>query len=333
MHKFYFEFEADTSYKLGFQMGCKFSEEFKKTKDSRKQLSGPKREEYEKLLKISTKYYPEYIEEMEGYAKGAGVELFDIWQSSIDDSYFEKCSTAVMDNGNKVLHMEDGNHPTRTELCIVKRKTPQITKLELFYYNTLGGDACGVTSNGLVFTINTLHNTDQQDGIPINIFTRRISDCKNIDEVKHVFDTIHCNSGYNFNLIFFNKNRKSVKAYNVESSATDYVVSEIKTPFIHTNHYLTKLKKFEALKFNHPVNSTASIRRFEFLKNNFEDNLADSKIKKLTNEIYHHKKTDLHYYHTDARCLFDLKKGKVSIFLEREQSKGWVEYDFPEVTI
>ncbi len=327
-HEFYYHFEADSNTKIGFLMGQKFSEQAKKINRLKNRIIKNRLIEYEKLLTLSEKFFPGYIDEFEAYANGANVDPIDLWNYNLEQAYFgERCSTAVIDKGRTVMHLEDGNYVTKTEICLVERSIRNSKKLEFFYYNSLGGDAVGINNNKMVLTVNNLYCKEKRSGVPKNVLTRAISDCESISQIKDILDNIPRHGSYNFNLIFYDKDKDSIKPYNIELTPRSYILTKIETPFFHTNHYLQpKLQSFESASFSNKLTATTTNKRYDFMKNNIEDETSINKLKKITNELSGHRSSDLHYIHSDGRMIFDLNKYVAHIYLEREPSSGWIEY-------
>jgi hypothetical protein len=186
-----------------------------------------------------------------------------------------------------------------------------LTTFELYYYNSLGGSACSINSNGYAQTINTLHHTDQQIGIPRNIIAPWLSETNNPKNDFKKMQKMRRGMGYSHTFC----NLKG-DVINIESSAQKARLTEPSLPFIHTNHFLTDLSKFEDQS---TLGNT--VGRY---------NLAASKLSqvKTAQDMMSLMETISLTYPNDtiARMVIDIKNKTAWCWLARESSSGWIQY-------
>ncbi|MGE3712688.1 MAG: carcinine hydrolase/isopenicillin-N N-acyltransferase family protein, partial [Hyphomicrobiaceae bacterium] len=159
------------------------------------------------LLEAAAGYFPDCIEELDAYAKTAGIPLIDLWTMSIEDELeeddeYEKCTTIVTNGGRLIGHNEDWDEDSAEDICILKKTCGDITTLELYYYGSpLGGTAVSICSRGYIQAINSLHHSDMQVGVPKLILARRIAEIENAEvELPRILE-IPRSSGFAHNLI------------------------------------------------------------------------------------------------------------------------------------
>ncbi|MCK4794345.1 MAG: hypothetical protein KAV87_62030, partial [Desulfobacteraceae bacterium] len=246
-HKNYFEIKAKNYYDLGFQKGRLFGGFLRQSiKALKKEGSWNS-----KLLirskapvAITRKSFPHLIEELEGYAEGADVPFDELWLLSIEDELFEskfgKCTSIITNSGLLIAHNEDWDADAKDSICVLKKTMRGQTILELFYLNTLGGNSVSVNSNGFVQAIDTLTHADKQIGVPRNVIARWLSETKSPESDYERLAALERSSGYSHSLVSVNG-----KIWNIECSAREEILTRPNSPFVHTNHFLTELRKLE----------------------------------------------------------------------------------------
>ena len=113
-HACYREVDAGTHAELGARLGELFADKARENVDyARRQRHWARKVEASlPLLECTRKAFPQYVEELEAYARAAGVALDDLWAVSLEDetrraSRKEKCTTVVT-NGGKLLLSQRG---------------------------------------------------------------------------------------------------------------------------------------------------------------------------------------------------------------------------------
>ncbi len=327
-HKNFFEFEAKNNFDLGFAMGQSFSNAAKET-ISRSNVFGDwkvKIERAEKFLKFNQEYFPEYIEEMRGYAQGAGVDFLDLYTISLEDEVnqdysAEKCTTLITNSGKLIAHNEDWEKYSEDKICIISKQIADLKILELYYYNTLGGNSVSINSNGFVSCINSLVSTKTNTGLSKNVIARWLSNTKDPDKDFEKLRDLPRSLGYSGNII-----RTDGKIWNIEYNSSDEVVTHPTSPFVHTNHYLTALKNFEG---NTNINGT--FNRYNVATEKIKDQMADEELETLMNDQIDGATLSIMNERTIAKIIIDLKNRVAKIWLRREPELGFINYDLSNI--
>src|SRR4030042_2725817 len=242
MHKNYFVFVADNYRELGFQIGRRFQVQAHSALDKNSDIKNPKIQKISReMLALSQNHFPDYIDELKGYAQGAKVDFLSLWIQSLETDVFlydqispAKCTTIITNQGKLIGHNEDAFTPDqKDEVCVVRKTIKGRSSLEIFYYNSLGGSAVGVNAHGFTQTINTLFFTKTQMGLPKSVSARFLFDTHDPLKDIEILKKIKRSTGYSHNLV----NLES-KVWNVVVTADKINVAQPDFPFIHTNHCL-----------------------------------------------------------------------------------------------
>lgn len=320
-HTNYFEIQADSYYNLGVQEGQLFKQHLINSINKAKQhkswkLLSSKSKSYLKPTQIA---FPHLVEELQGYAKGAGVSFDDLWirilKTELPD--IDKCTTVITNCGKLLAHNEDWDANSQDAICVIKKSVGDLTIFELFYYNTLGGNTISVNSHGVVQSINTLTHTDERVGIPRNIVARWMSETENPTQDYSKFSTLHRASGYSHNFVDVFGN-----VYSLESSAFMHAFKNVDSPFVHTNHYLSELKELE-----HNDNLCGTFDRYKYAFQNTKKSMSLNGLQKLMDDKSNGSKTSVFNERTIARMIVDLEKFVAYVWLLRESEKGWMQYN------
>jgi hypothetical protein len=321
VHTNYFEIEANSFFDLGLKEGQLFKQNLVDSikKEKQDKLWKSKLEKSKEYLSFTIKAFPDLIEEIKGYAKGAGVLFEEVWALSLEDELFgnDRCTTAITNSGKLIAHNEDWDASSKDTICVLKKSINGITILELFYYNTLGGNSISINSHGLVQSINTLTHADKRVGIPRNVIARKFSETKSPRNDYDKLSTLQQSAGYSHNLI-----NTHGEIWNIESSAFRQKLSQVASPFVHTNHYLTELKELE-----NNDNLSGTIDRYQFTSQNLKKSMSLVEMQNIMSDESKGKKVSVFNERTIARMIVDLESFTIYIWLLRESEKGWIKYD------
>jgi isopenicillin-N N-acyltransferase-like protein len=323
MHQNYFEIEAESYHEMGVLQGQLFSKQIQTQIHFEKLTGDFKARVNESLayLKPTKNDFPQYYEELKGYAQGAGVDVKELWALVIENELSEqtigKCSTVISNNGLLLGHNEDWDQHSKDSVCILKRTIGDLTLLEVFYIGTLGGNSITINSNGYIQSINSLSHSDYQIGVPANIISRWLSETKNPQEDIRDLHRIKRSSGYHHSFVSFEG-----KTLSLECSAKQYELTSPKIPFVHTNHYIGKLQKlededidFSKDRYNDSCKKVIPSMQIEDMVQLMQDS-SNGVEKSILNK------------RTIAQVIIDLENRKALIWLLRENEKGLVEYRF-----
>ena len=238
--------------------------------------------ESQKFLAITVKYFPQYIEELEGIARGAAVsfeELFLVNNREIADHSLLSAEpghctiVAIPQNGGYLVgHNEDWDMDAIDHLYITNVNINGTRIYGLNYAYNVIGDSVAVNNYGLIEAVNELYHDDEQVGVPKNFVARAILDCKTLEEAEELMQRIPRASGFNHVLV------QGMRLWNIESSAKEYVIEKIEgQKFVHTNHYLTELKRIDK-------GNQESVARYEQAKRLLSDIHTLDDIKELLSD-------------------------------------------------
>lgn len=273
-------------------------------------------------LKHSQFAYPQYVEELEGIAEGAGVSFENIFISMCEElwepaAWANGCSdlvargNATLDGSTLIAHTNDLLPKAQSTLVILKTRAGD--EPEILGVSAGGvGISAGYNAARISLTGNQLDNNDIRPGVPRLLVVRAILASQHLSEAMD-----HCllpqrASSYN-NVIA----DASGEVYNMEGSATDceplYINGDI---LAHTNHYLSPaMRKYEADR-NSISNSVIRYNRaIRLLRENYG---------KLTPELFQSLLADHAGYPTSI-CKHGLETVTVfSIIIQLEQLRSWI---------
>lgn len=338
-HRFYYEFEAEDEYDLGFQMGKKFRYELNYFVNRYLKIlvkRGCKIRNCDYEIKATKEAIPEVYKAISGYLKGSDVDINEYWNLFINsdvlnsyDNALERCTTIVTNNGEILAHSEDGSVVSTNEICIVKTKIKNNIKFEFHYYGSIGGDAIGVSSSGFAYSINNLYSTRKGSGVEKNFVARFLTNANSFDDIPKRIEYLkkystNCTFSYNF----LNYDKKFI---NIEMADDMYDIRQPQLPTVHTNHYLGKLKKYENVKadinFYKSKRNIGTFNRYNYAVENTKKCMKIGQIKKLFSEVGSRQYSDIVNYYTDGLMIVDIEKMVAYVKLMREKKKGWLKYD------
>ncbi len=314
---------AKTNADLGHQLGERFGKEFEVGLGRRASdpLWGERVDRAQDLLDICESFFPHLIEELEGYARGAKADFRELWALNLEDELgeivpSEKCTSMVTNGGLLIGHNEDWETGAEDAVCLLKKTVGDLTIFEFFYYNTLGGNAVGVNSNGFVHAVNSLSSSDLQFGVPRNVLARWFSETDDPDSDFRRMASVPRSSSYGYNLV-----SSQGDLWCIEATAKKQNLLRPETPFVHTNHYVGELKVFEATQ-----NSTSTYERFEIASKGLKPKMSVTELINLSGDQSKGPRSSLLNERTVGRMVIDLENLLAHVWLAREANKGWVAY-------
>lgn len=197
-------------------------------------------------------FYPDYIEEMRGYAEGAKIPFEELFTLTVHEllsfAGFKGC-TDIVANGDvtddgRVLagHNEDWS-VDQMETVVFLHAKPK-GKPEFFCTSYAGlMPSCGMNSAGISLTGNALSPNDVRMGIPKMFPVRKTLEAKRIGEAMDFAMPADRASSYN-NIV----TDRNGEVYSLEGSATDVAfLYAIDGYLVHTNHYTAPMmQRFES---------------------------------------------------------------------------------------
>jgi len=203
-----------------------------------------------KSLPASRQFYPEYIEELEGYAEGTGIKFDHIWAMSLDfpGPWRGKGCTDISVNSEwtkddcvYAVHNEDESPYNIDAISIARIKPSDEPGYIGMNYGGIWPTA-GMNAAGISLTGNALEPNDIRIGIPKIVPCRKVLKESGIYQAMRV--SVPEGRGDSFNNIVTDSNGE---IFSMEGSATTFDAVYAEDGWlVHTNHYLSpKMWKFE----------------------------------------------------------------------------------------
>ncbi|MBU0975426.1 MAG: C45 family peptidase [Patescibacteria group bacterium] len=327
LHKSFYSFNAETNFELGCMMGAAFKQD---AKNGLKRSSQSR--DWERRNRVSDKYldfteneFPSYVEELRGFAEGSGVSFADLWPmvigSDLSQDKSEKCTAIVTNDGSLIGSTEDFDASVKDEIYIVQKTIRDITVFEFYYSYSLGGESISINSNGIVQLTNSLVHTDHQVGIPRNVISRWLSETAEPVNDFEKLNKLTRASGYSHTITSLGG-----PVWNIEMTSKNLVVTKNKTPFIHTNHYLSELARIQSEEYKEGV-GIGTYERYESAIAQAKKKMTEGDLRELLSDNSLGKEISIFNERTIARILINLKTQKAFVWMLREKELGWVEYE------
>lgn len=238
---------SGTNYEIGLKIGKEFEKQINNTLTNRRKFIELKnwdsqdKSRINEMLKLSRKIFPNYIEEMQGLADGAGYEFRDIFiHNSMHLLNLANCSTGIMKLSDKILlaHNEDFD-PIMEEnrYFIFVEQEENKGFFAHCYPGVIPGMSFGFNSDGLLLTCNFLPDPTKSLGVSRILFGRAILEQSTIqDAIKIIKSFTPRTGGASYTLT----SMKEKKVVNVETTGTNSAQIEICDRFFRANHYISK---------------------------------------------------------------------------------------------
>ncbi len=245
--------EVSGSYRqIGYEIGKRFRKNIREIIRSRKdwhndllaKLDSPEGKSLAAGLKRQTqRYFPQFLEEIEGMADGAGLAFHALWAISIKSELGcvqgenPGCSTIFVKHQNKMwlFHNEDGDTAYRDLMFLVRVHPPSgISYVSMVYPGILTGNGPSLNSRGIIQTTNYIGSTQAEPGIPRYVLGRAVLEAKDLAEAVQIV-TMHPRAfPYHHNLASLQEQRY----VSVETVPDASEASEPYGIYYHTNHLI-----------------------------------------------------------------------------------------------
>lgn len=326
-HKHYFSIDARSYFELGFRRGELFGKFVRKSIQARKQEDAEGWQSDVERVKsyqdISRQTFPHLFNELRGFAQSARVSFDDLWLLNLEDEVSEfadeKCTTIVTNNCSLVAHNEDWEEDAANSVCVLHWRVGDLRLFELCYMYTIGGNAISVNSHGYVHAVNALLHSDHQEGVPKNLVARWLSETSSPDDDFRKLQGMKRASGFHHTLVSANG-----ELWSIECSATRQLLERPECPFVHTNHYLSKLSRFEDEEEEDWISTRDRYRSASELVRN---PMSTADMRLLVSDQSQGEQQSILNDRTIARVIVDLRRMNALVWLLCEEEKGWVSYD------
>jgi isopenicillin-N N-acyltransferase-like protein len=201
-----------------------------------------------RTLPMSKRFYPEYVEELEGYAEGTGIGFDKVYAMISDHPVTGKGCTDIAVNSQWTVndcvyaaHNEDVEPWNFDDVSVVRvRPDDEPGFIAVSYGGIL--PTAGMNAAGISLTGNALVPNDQRPGIPKMFPVRKVLREKGIYQA--LMASMPEGRGHSFNNIVCDTNGE---IYSMEGSATAFDALYAEEGWlVHTNHYLSpRMWRFE----------------------------------------------------------------------------------------
>ena len=261
-------------------------------------------------------YFPRYIEELTATAIAANVGLMDLFFANTRSLYdagitsekgeliiHDRCTTLVSfgKNGPIIGQNEDWDIDNIDDLYILKASIGDTKFIGINYINELPGTSASMNNWGLVQGINEVHQKEVM-GIPKNFLARAVLECKNLNEAENLIRKAKQDTGFNHVLVQGNR----VKDIEIAGGKINVYETE-NEPYVHTNHFLSELKKHET------YHTKSSEHRYEKAIKLVSNNMNENDIIKILSDHSDNEYPICRHDSTMATLLFTPEDRKLQI--------------------
>ena len=200
----------------------------------------------DKMLAAARLHAGPAVEELEGWAAGAGMEfreLFVLNCKSEIEAFIDSrcgcagCTTAAYVHGDSLLvwHNEDGHKAYEGKMFLLDVEVPGAPRATaLTYPGIMAGNAPWVNAAGIVMTTNYIPSAKVHAGIPRYFLDRMAMEATTVEDAIDI--VCHTDRAYAYHHIV--ADLKTRRAWTVEGNPDKISKREVKGLVLHTNHLL-----------------------------------------------------------------------------------------------
>ena len=247
---------SGTNYEIGYAIGKRFGENIREGMRRRSKwfadleavAKGKFAKEFDGCVAAAKKYFPQYVEELQGWGDGAGVPLEDLMIASTwaeltamkrgtGEGEKGECSTISLNDGKRIIlaHNEDSSAAYKGLMFWLKAAPKNGRAFQCFSYPCfLPGNSPGFNEAGVIQTTNYTPCAEWRVGIPRYFLNRAIFDAASLDEAIKVATHPERGYGNHHNLT----STKEGRILSVEVTPSKYEVREVNGVYFHTNHLI-----------------------------------------------------------------------------------------------
>jgi isopenicillin-N N-acyltransferase-like protein len=246
---------SGTSYEVGFAIGRRFRRRIEEGLRRRREWFTELRSfmeqdlpsRYEPFVAAGSKYFPDVLEELRGWAEGSGVPFEDLMTLNLKAELAAMmheaqpgapgCSTLALAHADRLLlaHNEDGHRVYDDLMFLVRVSRPgKPSFLCLNYPGILSGNGPAMNSAGIVMTTNFIGGLAVTPGVPRYFLSRAALEATGLDEAIEVVTHPQRAFAFHYNIA----SRSEGKILSVETSVRRHAVHEVDGLYVHTNHLL-----------------------------------------------------------------------------------------------
>lgn len=186
--------------------------------------------------------FPQYVDELTGIADGCELPYSHIFLWNCRGDLLplarEGCTTVYVPSPAGILlgHNEDGD-PGLRNYCFISKRASQGDHLgftSFTYPASINGHAFAVNDAGLTQLINNIRSLEYGDGVPRQILSRAVLDCRSLDDALAVFRGARRAGSFHHTLAQVG----SRDVFSVEYTPDHVSVQRLDAPSGHTNHFI-----------------------------------------------------------------------------------------------
>ena len=251
------------NYECGYQIGKEFSNQIKRRlviHDATAKNVEKFRKDLEKVHKICSEKYPQYIEEIRGMSEGSGIDYWQLLLMSSPEIAERKegCTTIAIRNDKESLlaHNEDEDNKEQKKNCALLTVIQKDMTFHSFLYpGELPGSAYNWNSYGLIATVNyVVPLSFNKTGVPRFFVARAVIEAKNPQEAISILRKSDCASGYHHYII------QNEDMFSIEQSCNRLSIVPISGIYAHTNHYVHESFAKKAHASKHSATRLARVK-------------------------------------------------------------------------
>ncbi|MEJ2167272.1 MAG: C45 family autoproteolytic acyltransferase/hydrolase [Desulfobacterales bacterium] len=243
-------------------------------------------------------FFPHYIDELAGIADGCRLPFSDVflWNSRGDIYPFISggCTTVYVPTSDGVLlgHNEDGDPNLRSH-CFISRREPgrhNSGYLAFTYPASINGHTFSVNSDGIVQLVDNIRSLEYGDGVPRQLLSRALLDCRSLDEAYSVLKG--CSRAGSFHHLLAKAGENEI--LSVEYTPREVSMLRLRTAYGHANHFIHP--RMQNSKQRITPSSAARQKRIDQLCRRLTDSTGASDIRLMLGDKEHR---DLPIYRMD----------------------------------
>lgn len=186
--------------------------------------------------------FPRYVEELEGIADGCQLAFSDVflWNCRGDLLPFTRdgCTTVCMPSREGILlgHNEDGDPKLRPNCFISKKEASDSNPgfISFTYPASINGHTFSINTAGIVQLVDNIRSLEHGRGVPRQLLSRAILDCRSLDEV---ISTLEGNPrAGSFHHLLAQTGGKN--PLSIEYTPADVSIVGLRSPYGHSNHFI-----------------------------------------------------------------------------------------------
>jgi len=246
---------SGSPYEVGLAIGRRFGEQVREGIRRRRDWFGGLRRfmaedpasRYEPFLAAGRARFPDVVEELRGWADGAGLPFEDLMALNLKAELSALragaaaeapgCSTLDFSHGGRhwIAHNEDGHGDYHDLMFLVRVAQPGKPEFVcLNYPGILSGNGPAINAAGIAMTTNFIGGLNVRPGVPRYFLSRAALGARDLDEAVAIVTHPERAFAFHYNL----GSRDEGRILSVETSVEHFSAQDVDGLYVHTNHLL-----------------------------------------------------------------------------------------------